>query len=148
MLNTYPLWKYLLVLSALVLGILYALPNVYPPDFAIQVTTEQSGGAVTDRVLKVVTSSLEDAGLEYTSAVLQGNNALIRVATDETQLRAKSVMQRALDNEDATYVVVRGDTLSGIADRYAVSMGKIRSYNSLRSSSLRIGQKLKIPVSN
>ena len=48
-------------------------------------------------------------------------------------------------NKNASYVVERGDTLSGIASRYEVSMKKLQDYNRLSSNSLRIGQKLKIP---
>lgn len=46
---------------------------------------------------------------------------------------------------DKRYIVERGDTLSGIADRYAVSMTTLRKHNRLRSSELRVGQVLKIP---
>jgi len=43
------------------------------------------------------------------------------------------------------HVIQRGDTLSHIAQRYSVSLSKIRSYNSLKSDSLRVGQLLRIP---
>ena len=42
MLNKYPLWKYLLVLSVLCLGFFYAAPNLYKPDPALQITGENS----------------------------------------------------------------------------------------------------------
>ena len=45
------------------------------------------------------------------------------------------------------HVIARGDTLSGIAERYSVSIKDIQSYNSINGSTIRIGQKLKIPTS-
>lgn len=49
--------------------------------------------------------------------------------------------------KDREHVIARGDTLSGIAKRYNVSVNQLRSANSLSSSTIRIGQRLKIPAS-
>ena len=38
MLNRYPLWKYLLIVAVLALGLIYAMPNLYPDDPAIQIS--------------------------------------------------------------------------------------------------------------
>ena len=43
------------------------------------------------------------------------------------------------------HLIKRGDTLSHIAQRYNVSLSKLRGYNSLKSDSLRVGQLLRIP---
>jgi preprotein translocase subunit SecD len=64
-LNTYPLWKNLLVVFAISLGVVYALPNIYQPDYAIQISSETSGVAVTDRALKTATDALDAAGLNW-----------------------------------------------------------------------------------
>ena len=48
MLNQYPLWKNLLIVGVVVLGIIYAMPNFYPPDYAIQIQNEQGSAAVKD----------------------------------------------------------------------------------------------------
>ena len=47
MLNTYPLWKNLAVLLVVVMGVLYALPNIYPPDYALQISVDDSEAQVT-----------------------------------------------------------------------------------------------------
>lgn len=105
MLNTYPPWKYTLIAAVILLGFVYALPNLYPPDFAIQISTETSGG-VFDRVaLGEVTQALQEAGIEYFGDELQGDNGLIRLNTDDDQLRAKAIAQRILDDTNTTYVV-------------------------------------------
>ena len=46
MLNKYPLWKYLLVLFVLCLGLFYAAPNLYAPDPALQITGESSAQVI------------------------------------------------------------------------------------------------------
>ena len=48
---------------------------------------------------------------------------------------------------DRTYVIARGDTLSGIAQRYNVSVKRLMSYNGLKSTRIKRGQRLKIPTS-
>ena len=49
-------------------------------------------------------------------------------------------------SRDIRHVIRRGDTLSGIADRYKTSMQRIRTVNGLRSDTVRLGQTLRIPV--
>ena len=43
MLNRYPLWKNALIVLVLALGAIYAAPNLFPPDFAVQVSREETG---------------------------------------------------------------------------------------------------------
>ncbi len=105
MLNTYPLWKNLLVAGALVLGVLYAMPNVYPPDFAIQISSEESGGTVSQQVLDVALSALEEEGVPVKGSSLENGNALIRVPHDDAQLRGKEVIEFALHELSGEYVV-------------------------------------------
>ncbi len=50
MLNKYPLWKYLLVLFVVVLGLVYAAPNIYKPDPALQIAGESSAQVIDDLV--------------------------------------------------------------------------------------------------
>ena len=45
------------------------------------------------------------------------------------------------------YTIARGDTLSGIAERFSVSLSDLKSYNSISSSKIMVGQKLAIPKS-
>ena len=51
MLNKYPLWKNLVIVIALVIGFVYALPNVFPDDFAVQITGARSSTEVDQRIL-------------------------------------------------------------------------------------------------
>ncbi len=102
MLNKYPWWKNLLVGLAVLLGLVYALPNAFTPDPAIQITGESSGKVLEGELLQRATSALQEAGIRYFGDTLDGGRALIRLEDREAQLRAKSAVQRALGDD---YVV-------------------------------------------
>ena len=105
MINQYPLWKNLLVAGVVLLGFIYALPNIYPPDFAVQVSNENAELEVSSMALKTATGALDDAGLSYFGAELNNGSALIRFSDDDSQLRARDVIQRALHELQDRYVV-------------------------------------------
>jgi preprotein translocase subunit SecD len=105
MLNTYPAWKYIVLVVALLFGLVYALPNIYPPDYAIQISTEASGGTISSQNLKQISGMLEDAGIEYFGEHIQGTNALFRVTSAEDQLKAQEIVQRALNTGKESFVV-------------------------------------------
>ena len=102
MLNKYPIWKNLLILAALVLGLIYAAPNLYPPDPAIQVTPAQAGAEMSSATLSQVESSLENAGIEFFGTEVNGSTALLRLTSTGDQLPAKAAIQRQLGDD---YVV-------------------------------------------
>jgi preprotein translocase subunit SecD len=96
--NKYPLWKYLLILFVLTIGGFYAAPNLYAPDPAIQISGESSATVVQDATLQIATKALQENGIGYFGeAVGEGGKAgLIRLRDREQQLRAQSLVQRAL----------------------------------------------------
>lgn len=99
MINRYPLWKNLLVLLIVSLGVVYALPNIYPPDFAIQISNEDPDGTVTEQALDKAVSSLADAEIDYFGAKITGSNAEIRFQNEDMRLRAVDVIELALHDE-------------------------------------------------
>lgn len=105
MLNTYPAWKYIVLVGALFFGLIYALPNLYPPDYAIQISTEASGGSISPQNLKQISGILDDAGIEYFGETIQGTNALLRFTAADDQLKAQALVQRALDEGRGSFVV-------------------------------------------
>jgi preprotein translocase subunit SecD len=98
MLNKYPLWKYLLVLTAVLFGLFYAAPNLYAPDPALQITGESSSLAMDQKTLNKALSALQDAGIEYFDETIDdsGRNALIRLRDREQQLTAQARVSRGL----------------------------------------------------
>ena len=105
MINRYPLWKNLLVVVVIFLGVIYALPNIYPPDFAVQISNEDVALEVSIGDLSVATDALEAAGLPYFNAVLKDGSALIRFPDDDSQLKGRSVVQRALHDQVDSFIV-------------------------------------------
>jgi len=86
MLNKYPLWKYLLVLAVLLLGLFYAAPNLYTPDPALQITGESSAQVIDEATLQRATNALDEAGISHFGEEIQpdGRNALIAVERSGT----------------------------------------------------------------
>ena len=105
MINKYPIWKNLIVVGALALGLIYAMPNIYPPDYALQVSGESGGVEVTERTLRTVKKSLYDAGLSYFNPEIIDGKAQIRLPDDDTQIKALAVVERAVHDLPGDYVV-------------------------------------------
>ncbi|WP_273427472.1 protein translocase subunit SecD [Marinobacter sp.] len=99
MLNKYPLWKNLVILVALVIGFIYALPNLFPDDHAIQITGARSSTEVNSTVLDRAVKALESEGIEVKSSTLQDRDALIRLTNGDDQLQARPIVQAALSND-------------------------------------------------
>ncbi|MEC6833145.1 protein translocase subunit SecD [Photobacterium toruni] len=95
MLNRYPLWKNLLVLFALIIGLLYALPNVYGEDPAIQITGAR-GASVTMNALDIVTEDLKKNNIPYKSVVFEKGSVLVRFQDTDTQISARDILNSEL----------------------------------------------------
>lgn len=99
MLNKYPIWKNLLILAVVVLAFIYAAPNLYPPDSAIQVTPSRAGAEMSERTLEDVRKALDAADIEYFGEEVTGSTALFRLASTDAQLPAKAAIQRRLGDD-------------------------------------------------
>jgi preprotein translocase subunit SecD len=91
--NTFPLWKNLLILFIVTFGFVYAAPNLYPPDPAIQLSGQSGAMVIDEVVLQKAEQALEEAGIEHFDGVADGESALIRLRDIDLQLRAKEVIQ-------------------------------------------------------
>ena len=97
MLNKYPLWKYLLIIIVCAMGTIYSLPNLYPPDAAVQITPTKSGDVVDEYTLKRALSALNDSQVAYFGEEIKdGKTALVRLTDAEQQLQAKGLIERKL----------------------------------------------------
>ena len=65
MLNKFPLWKNLLILTVVVFGLTYAAPNFYPADAAVQLSGQSGAMVIDETVLAKVEKSLEEGNIEY-----------------------------------------------------------------------------------
>jgi len=104
MLNKYPLWKYILILAVLAIGLIYSAPNLYPDDPAIQISGASTALQVNDADLARVSTALKESGINVKAATLTagGKGGLIRLSKAEDQLPAKDVVRKALGDD---YVV-------------------------------------------
>jgi preprotein translocase subunit SecD len=102
--NRYPIWKYLLLITVLAGSLIYALPNLYEPDPAVQISGQSGATAILPRTLEITQRALDEAGITHFGGVVSedAKSALIRLETMSDQLLAKSTIQRALGSE---YVV-------------------------------------------
>ncbi|MGM0913271.1 MAG: protein translocase subunit SecD [Pseudomonadota bacterium] len=102
MLNRYPLWKYLLILIVLLVGLVYSLPNLFPEDPAIQISSERGDATVDERQLERIQSSLNDAGIEIKDVERSQTSTLLRLRNPDAQLAARDRVAAMLGEE---YVV-------------------------------------------
>jgi len=118
MLNTYPLWKYLLVLAVLSLGVFYAAPNLYTPDPAIQIAGESSSLKINESTLNRARTALEEGGIDYFGETVteDGRTALIRLRDADTQLRAQASVARALGDGYIIALNLASTTPSWLSD--------------------------------
>lgn len=96
MLNRYPLWKYLLLVFALVVGLIYSIPNLYMPDPAIQVSGDSSSKVIDAPVLSRMEQALAQANIEYFGGEVSDKNAMVRLKDRTQQMLARKYIQEAL----------------------------------------------------
>ena len=95
MLNRYPLWKNLMVIFLVAIGILYALPNLYGEDPAVQISGTR-GQEADSGVLSEVQTVLKDNNLTTKSVVLENGSILVRFDNTDAQLLAKDKITEKL----------------------------------------------------
>ncbi len=105
--NRYPVWKYVIIVIALVVGVVYTLPNFFGEAPAVQVSAVKVGVKVDSSTKVQVQAVLQTAGLVADAVTLDGSSVKARFGNTETQLRAKDALQKALipDPASAKYVV-------------------------------------------
>ncbi|MBU2098491.1 MAG: protein translocase subunit SecD [Gammaproteobacteria bacterium] len=94
MLNKFPLWKNLMVAGLVVLAFLYALPNLYPDDPALQISHEND--PITEIDLGMAADALRAADIAYFGDEINSNGGLLRFETLEDQLRAKALIEQTM----------------------------------------------------
>jgi len=94
--NQYPFWKYLLILVLVCLGTLYALPNLYGEDPAVQISPNSHEVEIDTALLKRIEGVLEEHKITHVGLSQQPRRLLIRFTNTEVQLQAKDVLKDAL----------------------------------------------------
>ena len=99
MLNKYPLWKNLLIVMVLAFAIIYSIPNLYPPDAAIQITPSRAGETLSEHTLEKIRGSFKQNNVEFFGEEVSGSTVLYRLTDGELQLFAKDKLQRLLGDD-------------------------------------------------
>jgi preprotein translocase subunit SecD len=105
--NRYPVWKYAIILIALVVGGLFALPNVFGESPAVQVSAAKTSVKLDAAVLAQVEEALKTAGIAPELVALEGTSVRARFPSTDVQLKAKDAIQKSLNPDlgNPSYVV-------------------------------------------
>jgi len=99
--NHYAGWKNALIVFFLFISTLYAIPNLYGSDLAIQITGT-GDYVVQEKDLKSINETLSENSVDYKSATIENNNVLIRFSDSKSQLTSKALLKDSLNRN---YVV-------------------------------------------
>jgi preprotein translocase subunit SecD len=109
--NRYPVWKYILIVVAVLLGLLYTAPNYFGQSPALQITAGKSTVKVTSDTSARVTESLTRDGIPATAVDIEGagdtTSVRARFTSTDAQFKAKSALERDLNRDptDPDYIV-------------------------------------------
>jgi len=94
--NRYPLWKYLVIGVALLIGFVYTLPNFFPEVPAVQVSTSKATVKIDNALLVQVEAALAAAKVPIRGATLDTTGVKVRLSDTDTQIKARDTLQAAL----------------------------------------------------
>ncbi|ROZ79099.1 protein translocase subunit SecD [Ramlibacter sp. WS9] len=105
--NRYPVWKYAIIVVALLIGAIYTLPNFFGEVPAVQVSSGKATVKVDDTTKTRVEQALAAAQIKPESVALEGTSVKVRLDNGDAQLKAKDAIQKALvpDPNDPPFVV-------------------------------------------
>ena len=121
--NRYPLWKFALIAVAVAIGFLYTLPNFFPEEPAVQVSSSKTGVKLDAALLQSVEDTLKAGGIPFRGATLDATGVKIRFDDPDTQIRAKDALAAKLG---ASYIVALN--LVSSSPRWLASIGALPMY--------------------
>lgn len=95
----YPAWKYLLILLVLIISTLYALPNFYPDQPAVQISGARAGTTLDASVSQQAQAALQTAGVPASAVTANPQTILLRFQTSDQQLKAQEALLRTMGNQ-------------------------------------------------
>lgn len=94
--SKFPLWKYLLILGAVVIGFIYTLPNFYGEVPAVQISSSRSSVVIAPETISQLTQELKQDNLQPTGEVFDGKTLKFKFANTDAQLKARDLIQQSL----------------------------------------------------
>ena len=99
----FQLWKIIVILSVISIGIIYALPNFYPPSPAIQITIDSSSGQISQNIARRVDSLVQDTSINYSSNISSDTigyeSILIKTENYQDQIKLKEYLEEKLERD-------------------------------------------------
>ena len=99
----FQLWKIIVILSVISIGIIYALPNFYPPSPAIQITIDSSSGQISQNIARRVDSLVQDTSINYSSNISSDaigyESILIKTENYQDQIKLKEYLEEKLERD-------------------------------------------------
>jgi preprotein translocase subunit SecD len=126
--NRYPLWKYIIVALALVIGFIYTLPNFFGESPAVQLSSVKATIKVDARTLERAESALKTAAIAHNGIFLDATGVKVRLTNTDEQLKAKDVLEKQFnpDLQDPQYVVALN--LLSASPKWLTSMNALPMY--------------------
>src|SRR3954453_17474100 len=124
--NRYTLWKYIVIGIALVVGLVYALPNLFPDVPAVQVSSSKTAVKIDSTLLTTVEDALKGGGVAYRGRMLDPTGVKVRLSDFDTQVKAKDVLQAKLGEN---YIVALN--LLSSSPQWLASIGALPMYRGL-----------------
>jgi len=99
----FQLWKIIVILTVISFGIVYALPNFYPPSPAIQITIDSSSGQISQNIARRVDSLVQDTSINYSSNISSDaigyESILIKTENYQDQIKLKEYLEEKLERD-------------------------------------------------
>src|SRR6056300_662635 len=97
--NQFSSWKYFVIITTIILGIIYTIPNFFGESPAIQIMPTKAGEKIAITTLQIVENELKAAGIPPIGTIVEQNNLKFKFQTAEQQIAAKSISEKILGNE-------------------------------------------------
>ena len=120
--NRYPLWKYLLILAVLLIGLIYTLPNFFGESPAVQILPLHASMKADAALLSRVEATLKAANLSVDKVELDGNSIKARFADTDVQLKAKTVLKEQLGEDYVVALNLLSRSPQWLTDLHALPM--------------------------
>ena len=91
-------WKILIIFSVLSIGAVYSLPNIFPPDPAVQITFNSAGGNFNEKIVDSIKEAATKSNLNFISTETDSKSILFRAEDYEDQVRLKDFFEENLDS--------------------------------------------------
>ncbi|CEN56504.1 SecYEG protein translocase auxillary subunit [Candidatus Methylopumilus turicensis] len=97
--NRYPLWKYILVLTVLLLGLVYSMPNIFGESPAVQITTAKATSKLDPALLGKVEAVLQQENIKIDAIFMDATGVKVRFSDADTQIKAKDVLKSSFGKD-------------------------------------------------